>query len=185
MTTNRPTPEPSTMAAMLTERGFVPCWCGSARKRTTGPWTCGRRGCDDLGRGAADAAADRRTGVTRAERPAPSKPMPGRHARGNAVCDALAESMRLSGIPAVEREFRFHPTRKWRFDIAARAHNLAVEVDGGSFTGGHSRGKAYEAECLKYAEALILGWRVLRVTPQMVKSGQALALIRRAVGGEA
>lgn len=178
VTTPHPTPEPATMAALLAERGFVPCWCGAARKRTAGPWGCGRRGCSDLERG---------TPLVMYKRPNPAKsePMPGRHARGNTVCDALAESMRLAGIPAVEREFRFHPTRKWRFDIAARAHSLAVEVDGGAFTGGHSRGAAYAKECEKFNEATLLGWRVLRVTPQMVKSGQALALIRRAVGGGA
>lgn len=171
-------------ASLLAERGFVPCWCGAARKRTAGPWGCWRRGCDDFGRGGLSKPAGATAKASPAH-PSPSKPMPGRHARGNAVCDALAESMRLSGIPSVEREFRFHPVRRWRFDIAARAHSLAVEVDGGAFTGGHSRGKAYEAECLKFCEAAILGWRVLRVTPQMVKSGQALALIRRAVGGGA
>jgi very-short-patch-repair endonuclease len=107
-------------------------------------------------------------------------PMKGRHARGDAVCDALAEQMRGLGLDVV-REHRFAPSRRWRFDLAVVALKLAVEVDGGAFTGGHSRGAAYERECEKFNTAVLLGWRVFRVTPRMVKQGPALALVKSAV----
>lgn len=42
------TAQPTTLADTLAERGFVPCACGAAQKRTSGPWECGRRGCDIL-----------------------------------------------------------------------------------------------------------------------------------------
>jgi hypothetical protein len=72
-------------------------------------------------------------------------------------------------------EYRFHPTRLWRFDVAFVKSKLAIEIDGGGFIfGRHSRGLGIEADCEKYAEALLLGWRVLRITPKHVKSGQAL-----------
>jgi very-short-patch-repair endonuclease len=82
----------------------------------------------------------------------------------------------LAGLPTPEREYRFHPTRKWRFDFAWPAKSLAVEVDGGLFvTGRHSRGAGAEKDMEKFAEAMIHGWRVLRVSTNQVKSGQALA----------
>jgi very-short-patch-repair endonuclease len=85
-------------------------------------------------------------------------------------------------VPEPVREYRFHPKRKWRFDFAWPARLVAVEVEGGTFSGGrHSRGKGFEADCEKYAEAAILGWRVLRVTTAMVNDGRALDLIERAM----
>lgn len=86
--------------------------------------------------------------------------------------------------PAV-LEYRFHDTRKWRFDVAIECGKLAIEVDGGGFVNGrHSRGIGIENDCEKYAEAMALGWRVLRVTPKQVQSGQALIWIEKLLRGE-
>lgn len=91
----------------------------------------------------------------------------------------------IVGLPAPVLEYRFHPTRKWRFDLAWPQQLLAVEIDGGVFSGGrHSRGAGYRADCEKFAEAAILGWRVIRVLPEHVKKGQALAWIERALSGK-
>jgi hypothetical protein len=77
--------------------------------------------------------------------------------------------------PEPAREKMFHGTRKWRFDLAFVDSLIAVEVDGGGFVSGrHGRGAGIEADCEKFAEALALGWRVLRVTPAQVTSGAAL-----------
>lgn len=74
------------------------------------------------------------------------------------------------------------PARRWRFDFAWPAHMLAVEVDGGTYSGGrHTRGAGYERDCEKANEAVLRGWRVLRVTTQQVDSGEALAWIERAL----
>lgn len=78
-------------------------------------------------------------------------------------------------------EVRFHPSRRWRFDVAFKKAKLAVEIDGGGFIRGggrHSRGVGIEQDCEKYAEAMLLGWRVLRVTPRMVRDGRALSYIQ-------
>lgn len=81
------------------------------------------------------------------------------------------------------KEYRFHPTRLWRFDVAFPEQRVAVEIDGGVWSGGrHVRGAGYIADCEKLAEAAILGWRVLRVPTQWVTSGAALRLIERALG---
>ena len=83
-----------------------------------------------------------------------------------------------------EREYYFHPKRKFRFDFAFPAHKLAVEVEGGMY-GRHQRVGGFEGDCLKYGEAAILGWRVIRVTTRMVMSGAAIDMTLRALGKKA
>lgn len=90
----------------------------------------------------------------------------------------MALQIRAAGLPVPVREFRFHPTRKWRFDFAFVDHRIAMEVDGAVWTGGrHTRGAGYEADAEKLNEAAVLGWRVFRVTRSMIKSGYALRLL--------
>ena len=97
---------------------------------------------------------------------------------------SLAQQCELMKLPVPEAEVRFHPTRRWRFDLAWPQKMLAVEIDGAVWTQGrHSRGAGIEKDCEKYSEAAIAGWRVMRVTTGMVKSGQALSLIERALNG--
>lgn len=92
----------------------------------------------------------------------------------------LVKQCALLKLPAPVVELRFHPVRKWRFDVAFEAAKLAVEVEGGVYIAGrHSRGQGLEADAEKYAEAAILGWTVLRVTPRQVKNGQAVNWIER------
>jgi len=83
----------------------------------------------------------------------------------------------------LQREHVFHPTRKWRFDFAWPGEHLALEVEGGTHTNGrHVRGTGYEADCRKYAEAVLGGWSVLRATADQVRSGVAVAWVMRARG---
>jgi very-short-patch-repair endonuclease len=63
-------------------------------------------------------------------------------------------------------EFKFHDTRKWRFDFALVNEKIAIEIEGGAYTNGrHTRGKGFIADMEKYNTATILGWKVLRYTP--------------------
>jgi very-short-patch-repair endonuclease len=95
---------------------------------------------------------------------------------------ALAWQCRALRLPEPTREFRFAAPRRWRFDLCWPAHKVAVEVDGGTWTGGrHVRGEGYERDCEKFDEALLLGWLPLRVTTTMVDDGRALELVRRAL----
>lgn len=92
----------------------------------------------------------------------------------------LDRQCQLAGLPKPQTEWRFHPSRKWRFDLAWPDKSLAVEVDGAVYTAGrHTRGAGVEKDAEKFAEAMLLGWRVLRVTTGQVKSGQALNWIER------
>lgn len=91
--------------------------------------------------------------------------------------------MRMAKMPVPEREYRFHPTRRWRFDFAWPDRRVAVEVEGGVWVGGrHVQGTGFEKDCEKYSEAASLGWRVLRVTPRHIRQGRALEWIGKALG---
>jgi len=93
--------------------------------------------------------------------------------------DALLQEIRWLKLPPPVRELRFHPTRGWRFDLAWPDRLLAVEVEGGAFVGGrHTQGRAFEADCEKYDEAILMGWRVIRVTPRMIRDGKAIHYIQ-------
>lgn len=94
---------------------------------------------------------------------------------------ALIFQLKAVGVSAPISELRFHPTRKWRFDLAWPDLLVAVEVEGGSWSAGrHTRGVGFEGDCEKYDEAQLAGWLVLRVTPHMIDDGRALAFVERA-----
>lgn len=96
--------------------------------------------------------------------------------------ELLMLHIRAAKLPMPEREHKFHPTRRWRFDLAYPARSLAIEVEGGVYSGGrHTRGKGFTDDCEKYNQAVLLGWRVLRFTTAMIKSGAAIETIERAI----
>jgi len=94
--------------------------------------------------------------------------------------ELLFESqLKMVGIGGYVTEHRFHPVRKWRFDFAWLDQSIAVEIEGGTWSGGrHTRGSGFEADCEKYNEAAAIGWTVFRFTGKMVKSGNAIQLLR-------
>lgn len=102
-------------------------------------------------------------------------------AKRTSLEDAFAWQLMATELE-FDREKVFHPTRKWRFDfvVGPMGGRIAVEVEGGTHSKSrHTTGIGYEGDCEKYAEALCLGWRVLRVTGAQVKSGQALSWVMR------
>ena len=73
------------------------------------------------------------------------------------------------GLPEPVLEHRFHPVRRWRFDIAWADHMIALEVEGGVWTGGrHTRGSGFMKDMEKYNTAAAMGWIVLRAVPRML-----------------
>lgn len=94
--------------------------------------------------------------------------------------------LRALEFPEWVEEYRFHPTRKWRFDFAWPEQRLACEVEGGVWSGGrHTRGKGFSNDCEKYNEAAVDGWTVIRVTAEQIESGQATDWLRRKLAFEA
>lgn len=60
-------------------------------------------------------------------------------------------------------EHRFDSTNRYRFDYANIRLKIAVEIEGGVWSGGgHTRGKGYIKDMEKYNLAQLKGWVVLR-----------------------
>lgn len=75
------------------------------------------------------------------------------------VFDSYAKKNRIELVA----EYKFHPTRKWRFDFANVSEKIAIEIEGGIYSQGrHTRGSGFRNDTIKYNQATILGWRVLR-----------------------
>ena len=75
-------------------------------------------------------------------------------------------------------EYKFLKNRRFRFDFAWPDRMMAVEVEGGVFSGGrHTRGMGYTRDLEKYNLATLHGWRVFRFTTQDVTTQKAIAFI--------
>ena len=80
------------------------------------------------------------------------------------------------------KEYHFHPTRKWRFDYAIPQHKIAVEVEGGVWTGGrHVNPKGFLGDIEKYNTATLMGWRVFRTTPDDLYRLATINLLKNAI----
>ena len=102
--------------------------------------------------------------------------------RTSDIEEALAWQIRAGKLPAPVREHRPVKGRRWRLDFAWPDLRLAIEVEGGIWTGGrHTRPIGFEQDCEKYNEVTVMGWRVLRVTGDMVRDGRALRVLERAL----
>ena len=97
--------------------------------------------------------------------------------------DRVGLELRLRGIPAPEREYRFAAIitggigsgcrerlaraglQDWRLDFAWPTQMIALEVEGGVWTRGrHVRPAGFLGDVAKYNAATMQGWRLLRVT---------------------
>jgi very-short-patch-repair endonuclease len=78
---------------------------------------------------------------------------------------------RVLNGPALEREFRFHPTRKWRSDFAHLASRTLIEIEGGIWVRGrHNSPRGFAADAEKYLEAALAGWRVIRLVDEQIRT---------------
>ena len=88
---------------------------------------------------------------------------------------------RVLGVECI-KEYRFHDKRKWRFDYAIPEHKIAIEVEGGVWTGGrHTSPKGFLGDMEKYNTATVMGWRVLRTTPEDLLARATFLMIRRTI----
>lgn len=99
----------------------------------------------------------------------------------NNLADDLLWQIETAGLPAPEREIRFHPTRRWRIDLGYPNLKLGFECEGGIWTRGrHTRGQGFINDCEKYAAAWFEGWSILRLPAPWIESGEALEIVSRA-----
>lgn len=96
--------------------------------------------------------------------------------------EEIALQIRAFKLPAPTREFSFAKPRRWRFDFCWPDRMVALECEGGEWSAGrHNRGGGFNADCEKYSEAAIRGWKVIRVTGKMIREGLAIELLKRAL----
>src|SRR5438105_3464807 len=90
---------------------------------------------------------------------------------------------KAAGVPVPDHEYQFCPDRKWRADFCWRDPYLIIlEIEGGAWSRGrHVRGRGFVADLEKYNTAAIMGYRIIRVTPQQFDSGEALELVMRCI----
>lgn len=82
------------------------------------------------------------------------------------------------------KEYKFHPKRRWRFDYAIPDHMIALEVEGGVWTGGrHIRAQGFLGDMEKYNTATLMGWRVFRTTPDDLLKMVTLNMVKQAILG--
>jgi hypothetical protein len=84
--------------------------------------------------------------------------------RGQEHLSRIGMALKDSGYTVVF-EHIFHPTRKWRFDLALPILKIAVEYEGiSSSKSRHTTIKGYTGDTEKYNEAALMGWIVIRKT---------------------
>jgi hypothetical protein len=81
--------------------------------------------------------------------------------------------------PPIETEWHFHPTRQWRMDFAFPKKLIAIETEGGVWSGGrHTRGSGFVKDCEKYCEAALLGWLIFRLPESMINADWVERIIK-------
>lgn len=100
----------------------------------------------------------------------------------------LAFQCKQEGLPEPTFEYKFHPKRKWRLDLAwvdstGIADTIAVEVHGGTWRrgGGAHRGRGFERDLEKAREAMAMNIRVYAFTTDEVKDGTAVRFLKERV----
>lgn len=106
----------------------------------------------------------------------------------------LLLDMIAAGIPTPTFRFYFAKPRRYRSDFAWPAERVLVEVEGGITPyydrntgklrdrGRHLTISGFAEDCRKYNLAAMQGWRVLRFTPSMIEAGEAVPVIKQALG---
>lgn len=85
----------------------------------------------------------------------------------------------VTGLEVV-KELKFHSSRRWRFDYAIPAIKMAIEVEGGVWTGGrHTSSRGFLEDMEKYNEAALMGWCLIRTTPNELLTKKMIDLIQR------
>ncbi len=99
--------------------------------------------------------------------------------------DLLAFQIKAAGLPEPVRQYYYARPRRFRADFAWPSPpelSLLVEVQGGIWgRKAHGSISGVLADIDRLNAATLANWRLLRVTPDMVKDGRALALIEMAL----
>jgi len=80
-------------------------------------------------------------------------------------------------------ELTFAPPRRWRFDWAYRQERIAIEYQGGNYTGrgGHNTVKGLRNDYEKFTEAALRDWLLILIDSGSVRDGRAMQWVARAL----
>lgn len=80
-------------------------------------------------------------------------------------------------------ELVFASPRRWRFDWAYEGRQIAIEYQGGNYTGkgGHNTVKGLKNDYEKFSEAAIRGWLLILIDSASVRDGRAVTWVERAL----
>jgi hypothetical protein len=124
---------------------------------------------------------------------AKSAPQRAKRQRGPAVdaktlsgpFDAFMGLLAANGLPIPEREYIFHPTRRFKADYAWPVHKLIVERQGGVWAKPGTRAKKAHTEPMailrdyeKNNLAQLAGFRYLQYTPEQLDSGAVIETLK-------
>ena len=80
--------------------------------------------------------------------------------------------------PELEREYRFHPLRKWRIDYYHAPTYTGIELEGGLYSEGrHIRAAGYQSDIEKYNAAAMQGITVLRLGTGQVDRRHVMEIV--------
>lgn len=83
------------------------------------------------------------------------------------------------------REYKFHPTRRWRIDYFFPEQKLAVEIEGGVWAyGRHNRAASFLKDMDKYNAMALMGIHLLRFTPDQWARLEAHRTIKEWFNGQ-
>ena len=96
--------------------------------------------------------------------------------------DQFAYQLDALGLTGYLREYPAIKGRKYRFDFCFKDARLLIEINGGTFTkGAHSTGTGIRRDYEKNNLAQLAGWRCLMFDGEMVRSGEAVEIVRKAL----
>lgn len=96
--------------------------------------------------------------------------------------DLFAQQLDALGLTGYFREYLAVKGRKFRWDFCYEGAKLLIEINGGTFTkGAHSTGTGIRRDYEKNNLAQLAGWRCLMFDGEMVRSGEAVEIVRKAL----
>lgn len=97
--------------------------------------------------------------------------------------DTFIQLVKVDLAIEVWPEFYFSTQRNWRIDYFIPDHKIAIEQEGGIFTGGrHTRGVGFLNDMEKYNELTALGFHLIRRAPNQLCTSETLVLIKKIIG---
>ncbi len=98
--------------------------------------------------------------------------------------ELLLLQLKAAGLPEPTEEILFAASlgRRYRADLVYQDKKIIIEIEGGVYTKqAHGSITGILRDIEKYNIAAVLGYRVIRILPGWIQTGEAVEWIRRAL----